>query len=180
MPNTLPDDLRKLLAAKKVLVIVSTGVSLTATRPAPSAPSARAASWNGLHKLGAQHCRALHPALDPAWENRLSAELDSGDLDDMLSAAEKIARKLGAPVGPEFAPWLEETVGALRRSRSAAFHAARPRNGGPAATPHPLPPQKNHPAGLGAQDCQTRRVPRLTRAAVNVCFAPGDYRSIVR
>ena len=176
MPNTLPDDLRKLLAGKKVLVIVGSGVSLAATRPAPSA---RAASWNGLLKLGAQHCRALHPALDPAWENRLSAELDSGDLDDILSAAEKIARKLGAPAGPEFARWLEETVGALRRSRSAAFHAARPRNGGPAATPHP-PPTKNYPAGLGAQGCQTRRVPRLTRAAVNVCFAPGGYRSIVR
>ena len=110
----MPDDLRKLLAAKKILVIVSTGISLTATRPAPSA---RAASRNGLLKLGAQHCRALHPALDPAWENRLSAELDSGALDDILSAAEKIARKLGAPAGPEFARWLEETVGALRRSR---------------------------------------------------------------
>ena len=176
----MPDDLRKLLAAKKVLVIVSTGVSLTATRPAPSAPSARAASWNGLLKLGAQHCRALHPALDPAWENRLSAELDSGALDDLLSAAEKIARKLGAAVAPEFAPWLEETVGALRRSRRAAFHAARPPEWRPCGNSASSPPTKNYPAGPGAQGCQTRRVPRLTRAAVNVCFAPGDYRSIVR
>ena len=110
MPDTLREDLRRLIAEQQVLVIVGSGVSIAATH------NAAAASWSGLLQLGVQQCGKLHPQPDAAWtkrEQRLQAEIDSGELADMLGAAEKIAQKLGAPNGPEFRLWLEETVGAL-------------------------------------------------------------------
>jgi hypothetical protein len=107
MGNDLQADLRELVTRRRILVIVGSGVSTSATRKAP------AASWPGLLTLGAAHCRKVNPALDDAWEKRLVGEINSGDLDDMLSAAEKISRKLQAPDGGEFTRWLRETVGAL-------------------------------------------------------------------
>ena len=115
--HPLRDDLRKLVAEKKVLIIVGSGVSLAATRTDrsdPSDQSSRAASWTGLLQLGVEHCCALDAKLRGKWETRVLEEIASLDLDDMLSAAEKISRKLAAPaVSGEFHAWLRATVGAL-------------------------------------------------------------------
>ena len=119
MGNDLQADLRELVTKRRILVIVGAGVSVSATRNAP------AASWTGLLKLGAARCRELNPSLDEAWEKRLIAEITSGDLDDMLSAAEKISRKLQAPDGGEFNRWLRETVGALQVREPAVIEALR-------------------------------------------------------
>ena len=119
MANDLQADLRELVTRRRILVIVGAGVSISATRNAP------AASWTGLLKLGAAHCRKVNPALDDAWEKRLIGEITSGDLDDMLSAAEKISRKLQAPDGGEFARWLRETVGALQVREPGVLEALR-------------------------------------------------------
>ena len=89
MANALLGDLRKLIAEKKVLVIVGSGVSIAATQNAP------AASWKGLLKLGVQRCRDLDPELDEDSTNILAAEIESRDLDNILSAAEKVAKKFG-------------------------------------------------------------------------------------
>ena len=81
MANALQGDLRKLIAEKKVLVIVGSGVSLAATRSDPSNHSnpsdhsARAASWTGLLQLGVEHCCALDSKLREKWETRV---LDRG------------------------------------------------------------------------------------------------------
>ncbi len=119
MADALVQDLRELIARRRVLVIVGSGVSIGATKNAP------AASWTGLLKLGAARCRELHPSLDAAWEQRLIGEITSGDLDDTLSAAEKIARKLQAPKGGEFSRWLRESVGALQLRDAAVLEALR-------------------------------------------------------
>jgi formylglycine-generating enzyme required for sulfatase activity len=119
MANDLQADLRELVARRKVLVIVGSGVSIGATRNAP------AASWTGLLELGVARCRSVNPSLDVEWEKRLISEIKSGDLDDMLSAAEKISRKLQAPVGGEFHRWLRETVGALQVHEAAVLEALR-------------------------------------------------------
>jgi formylglycine-generating enzyme required for sulfatase activity len=119
MADALVQDLRELIARRRVLVIVGSGVSIGATKNSP------AASWTGLLKLGAARCRELHPSLDDKWEQRLIGEITSGDLDDTLSAAEKIARKLQAPKGGEFNRWLRETVGALQLREAAVLEALR-------------------------------------------------------
>jgi formylglycine-generating enzyme required for sulfatase activity len=119
MGNDLQADLRELITRRRILVIVGAGVSVSATRNTP------AASWPGLLTLGVARCRELNPSLDEAWEKRLIGEITSGDLDDMLSAAEKISRKLQAPDGGEFTRWLRETVGALQIREPAVLEALR-------------------------------------------------------
>jgi hypothetical protein len=46
-------------------------------------------------------------------------------MDDLLSAAEKISRKLGAPKGGEFHRWLRETVGDLEVKDRAVLESLR-------------------------------------------------------
>ena len=117
MADTLTEDLRRLIAAKQVLVVVGTGVAIAATSSANVPKGAPASSWPGLLKLGVQECRKLFPGkLDAAWQDRVLGEIGSGDLDDMVSAAEKISKKLGGNDGPEFKRWLRETVGQLKAS----------------------------------------------------------------
>ncbi len=117
MANGLETDLRNLIAERRLLVVVGSGVSIAATKNAP------AASWPGLLELGAARCRELNPSLDDEWEKRLIGEITSGDLDDTLSAAEKISHKLQAPTGGEFSRWLRETVGALQLREPAVLEA---------------------------------------------------------
>lgn len=74
MNTTLTRDLRDLIHQRRILVIVGTGVSRGATRNAP------ASSWAGLLKFGVRRCRELSPALDEAWEARLSGQAESTDL----------------------------------------------------------------------------------------------------
>src|ERR1039458_7243702 len=119
MANDLRADLRELVTRRRILVIVGAGVSISATKNAP------AASWPGLLRLGAAHCRKVNPALGVAWEKRLISEITSGEIDDLVSAAEKISRKLQAPDGGEFTRWLGETVGALQVREPAVLEALR-------------------------------------------------------
>jgi hypothetical protein len=57
------------------------------------------AAWTGLLESGVDECvKVAHP-LPKGWEERVRAEIASGDLDEMLSVAEKISRRLGAPDG---------------------------------------------------------------------------------
>jgi hypothetical protein len=55
MPATLEQDLRELIARRRILVIAGSGISIGATRNAP------AASWSGLIKLDAAPCRRSFP-----------------------------------------------------------------------------------------------------------------------
>ena len=55
MPDTLTEDLRRLIAEQQVLVVVGSGVSIAATN------NAAAASWDGLLRLGVARCGELYP-----------------------------------------------------------------------------------------------------------------------
>jgi hypothetical protein len=76
---------------------------------------------------GVDRCRELKSltGVDEKWAKRVHEEIDSGDLDDMLSAAEKISRKLGAPDGGEYRRWLRETICELKAERPAVLEALR-------------------------------------------------------
>jgi tetratricopeptide (TPR) repeat protein len=104
-PRSYTDRLREEIAEGKALAIIGAGVSIGATRNAP------AASWTGLLKDGVDRCQIVI-GLSRDWADRVRAEIQSGDIDDLLSSAEKVSRKLGAPEG-EFHRWLRESVGAL-------------------------------------------------------------------
>jgi hypothetical protein len=113
------DDLRAHVAQGDVLVIAGAGISVGATRKNPLA------SWTGLLEQGVDRCREVATGLPPDWGERLRAEIRSTDLDDLLSAAEKISRKLGAPKGGEYKRWLRETVGSLKATDRSVLEALR-------------------------------------------------------
>jgi hypothetical protein len=106
MSSELVDDLRQEIANRQVIAIVGAGVSIGATNNNPTG------SWVGLLQHGVGRCVSVVPNLDSGWPDRVRADLKSGDIDDLLSAAEKIETKLRSQ-GGEFGRWLRETVGAL-------------------------------------------------------------------
>src|SRR5207245_331767 len=77
-------DLVREIAEGQIVALVGSGVSLAASGGAP------AASWQGLLALGVQRCEELLPSLPAGWGERVRGEIGSGDLDDLLSAAEKV------------------------------------------------------------------------------------------
>jgi tetratricopeptide (TPR) repeat protein len=119
MPDPLLDDLKQQISTHNAVAIVGAGVSILATDRAPCA------SWTGLLHDGAARCAGLYPDLAAKWRERVDAEIDSGDLDDMLSAAEKITAKLGGKSGGEYRRWLRESVGNLPAKDAAVLHALR-------------------------------------------------------
>lgn len=90
-----------------MVAVVGAGVALATTKQNP------VASWTGLLEHGVGRCEEVVRHLAAGWATRVRDEIRSGDLDDLLSAAGKIAAKLGAPRGGEYRRWLRETVGSL-------------------------------------------------------------------
>ena len=114
--EALVADLRAQIEAGQVLVIAGAGVSVAATAGG-SPDSSRVASWKGLLADGIERCVQVgSPPATAAWAERLRADLESTELDDVLSVADRVAGRLEAPAGGEYRRWLRETVGALRAS----------------------------------------------------------------
>lgn len=113
----LLQELRHEIEQGRMLIVIGAGVSIAATG------NERLASWTGLLRDGAKRCVEVAGPLPDGWADRVLAEIDSGDLDELLSAAEKISRKLGAPCGPEYARWLRETVGRFQVKDPAVLEA---------------------------------------------------------
>ncbi len=118
MPYDLVDELRAEIAQGHVLVVVGAGVSIGATAGNPLA------SWQGLLEDGVDRCVAVR-GLDAKWADRVRTEIHSGDMDDLLSAAEKISSKLGFPAGPEYRSWLRDTIGTLEAKNPSVLEALR-------------------------------------------------------
>jgi hypothetical protein len=113
MGATPLDDLREELAAGRAIVIFGAGVSVAATGGAPMA------SWVGLLEDGIAYCDSLLQSSLPAgWAERRRAELASGDTEELVGAAEDLTRRLGGPIGGEYARWLERSVGRLEATRA--------------------------------------------------------------
>jgi hypothetical protein len=113
----LNKDLRAQIELGQVIAIVGAGVSMGATNGNPLA------SWTGLLEDGVTRCWEVAQPLPDAWRERVLAEIDSGDLDDLLSAAEKVSSKLDAPHGGEYRSWLRETVGSLKTQHRGVIEA---------------------------------------------------------
>ncbi|MGH8906507.1 MAG: HEAT repeat domain-containing protein, partial [Egibacteraceae bacterium] len=105
--RALVEDLVAQIAAGQVVAVVGAGVSISASGGAP------AASWTGLLTSGVDRCEQVVRGLPPRWGGRVRDEICSGDLDDLLSAAEKVTSKLGGREAGEYRLWLRETVGQL-------------------------------------------------------------------
>jgi hypothetical protein len=112
------DDLRKELKAKHVVVLIGAGVSVGATN------QNRLASWTGLLLDGGERSESLDllHKLPRNWGERVRDGIQSGDMDDLLGAAELISTKLKGQPG-EFGRWLRETVGELNPENPLSLDA---------------------------------------------------------
>ena len=119
MSDLLTEDLKREIADRRCIAIVGAGVSIFSTGNAPCA------SWTELLHHGVQRCVDVAAGLPEGWAARAKADIDSGDLDDLLSSAEKVKRKLGAPDSGEYSRWLRESVGALQAVRREVLEALK-------------------------------------------------------
>lgn len=122
--SILIDDLRSKILNRQVLCVVGAGVSIATTE------GHAVASWLGLLHSGLNYCmQVVQPTPLPEWENNVYNDIETGrstgDPLLLLSAAEKISNKLGAPQGAEYANWLDFSVGSLRAKSPTLIRAIR-------------------------------------------------------
>lgn len=105
---------------RQLVVVMGTGVSLALT--GAQNPNL---SWKGLVENGFEYGVAkgkISPRQALSWRH----QLDSSDLDDLLSAAEFMGHKLGAPDGVLYARWLENVFRDVKpegKGMANAIHA---------------------------------------------------------
>lgn len=117
-PKSAKGKLRKALKKpENVVAVIGSGVSMAVTN------NTEVASWQGLLRHGLQHCRDAVDSLTPQKAQAIENNIESGEPDDLLMAAERIAMLLDAPAGAAFREWLEITVGALQPRNSELLHA---------------------------------------------------------
>ena len=110
--KSLLDDLKDEIEAGRALLLVGAGVAIASTGRAP------VASWPGLLRDGVERVATLGWTQSERWVERQLEILDeveagTADTGDLLSVAEQVENRLGAPNGPEWGRWLDETVGEL-------------------------------------------------------------------
>ena len=103
----LAQELRDVIARKEVVLVVGTGVSVSATKNAPRA------SWKGLLFSGVKRCQEMKPALSGRWAERRRDDIERGTAAEMIAAADLITDELKGLAPGEFAQWLEDEVGVL-------------------------------------------------------------------
>ena len=112
MSEQLRKDLLGELKEGNVVVIVGAGVSIAATN------GADVASWVGLLNDGVRYCVDVTGA-SQAWASLRLTQIDSGDTDELISAADLIEKQLDGRKSGEFARWLRESVGSLQITDNA-------------------------------------------------------------
>ncbi|SCY92993.1 NACHT domain-containing protein [Pseudomonas sp. NFACC37-1] len=96
-------NIRESILKEELVVIVGTGVSISLT-----GNEYKQLSWTGLIASGFLFGGAKGKITEAQIES-WSQQLYSTDIDDVLSAAEFVSRKLGAPSGDLYARWLNES-----------------------------------------------------------------------
>jgi hypothetical protein len=97
----------------ELVAVIGTGVSVGLTDN-----KIPALTWKGLVRHGFAYGVAkgkITDAQSKAWK----AQLDSNDIDDLLSAAEFMARKLEAPIGNLYGRWLENAFKSVQPTNEA-------------------------------------------------------------
>lgn len=104
-----PDPMQRIVESArqgKLVVVVGAGVSMGLT-------NSGIPSWTGLIKNGFDYGRKKG-RITAAQLTTWSSQLASTDMDDLLGAAEFMARKLGAPADQVYGRWLQEVFGAVQ------------------------------------------------------------------
>lgn len=107
MTPDLETSLRAAVAARRVVVVVGSGVSVAATAGSPPA------TWAGLLEAGVERVRTV-VGPDAIQTGAILDDIASGDHRILEGVASRIAHLLGGPTSPQFAEWIQQSVGQLR------------------------------------------------------------------
>jgi predicted ATPase len=111
MQPMLLHQLQRQITQGRAVVVVGAGVSIASTKGNP------VASWKGLLSNGVEYCEQAVAGLPDGWAEHVRWQIASGDVEEMIFAAENISRRLGRP-GGHYRLWL--------RSAFEDLHAADP------------------------------------------------------
>jgi hypothetical protein len=114
--STESDRLRRLLksaADGELVAVIGTGVSVALT-----GNTIPALSWKGLIRSGFAY-GVVKGKISSAQAEAWKAQIDSTDIDDLLSAAEFVGRKLDAPSGTLYTRWLDSELRGIEPTNAA-------------------------------------------------------------
>jgi tetratricopeptide (TPR) repeat protein len=113
------DSLKKAARDGKLVAVVGSGVSMALTNGKNPA-----LSWKGLVADGFAYCVTKNK-ITPKQQQDWKVQLDSDDLDELLSAAEFMSSKLKAPPVDLYARWLESIFKQVRPDNKEMAGAIR-------------------------------------------------------
>lgn len=103
----------------ELVIVVGTGVSLALTAGKHSH-----LSWTGLIRDGFKF--ALEKGfIDEGQQHRFASQLESSDVDELLSAAEFMGKKIGAPSGDNYKRWMFNLFEGIKPEHNEMFQAVR-------------------------------------------------------
>ncbi|OWK28609.1 SIR2 family protein [Sphingomonas mucosissima] len=106
------EDIRASAKAGQLVIVTGAGTSLAIAHP-----TTPASDWPSLLRGSFQYAKALG-RIDEKQHKRWADTIASGDLDELLGAAEFVGRKLDGRSGLLFARWLDSTFSRLKLAGS--------------------------------------------------------------
>ena len=120
-PSTRIAKLKAELASGTVVIVVGSGVSVAACGN-QEVEGHKVATWKGLLEHGARYLSTLEAAT-PKVVDLLIDQINSGETDLMIHAAEAIERRMTAKSEGTFRGWLKQTIGQLKIQDSDVLDA---------------------------------------------------------
>lgn len=96
------EEIRRSADEGKLVVVLGAGSSI-----ALAGPNGGAKTWVELIQSGLEYC-ARKGIIESDQQSRFQDILASNDIDELITAAEFVSRKLGAPSGTSYARWLQD------------------------------------------------------------------------
>lgn len=99
------------IATGRVVTVAGTGVSIAACAN-QEVDGFKVASWIGLLRHAVKHCAAIG-AIEPNVAKVLDMQIDTGETDMLVSAADSLSLKMQSKSDGVFRGWLKDTIGML-------------------------------------------------------------------
>lgn len=108
----MEEELRKAIESGRAVVIAGTGVSVAAcgNQLVNGFP---VATWTGLLRHGVWYCREIEHVITDNMAEILTQQIDSKEVDLMISAAETIIKRLMNKKDGIYRQWLKDSLGKL-------------------------------------------------------------------
>jgi HEAT repeat protein len=109
--DALIDRLKIDIGNGRAVTVAGTGVSVAACGN-QEVDGCKVATWTGLLKHALKHCSAIG-AIDPKVETLLEMQIELGEIDLLIGAAEMLSSRMQARSDGVYRGWLQESIGKL-------------------------------------------------------------------